>query len=67
MMSVMTVETKVTRSYLLNKTKNDLSSWVLTLLDEVERLRELAELAQTYIEDGAPNTAVTVLKKAGKP
>ena len=38
-MSILEVTTRVTYKYLMGKRKDDLSRWILELLEEVERLR----------------------------
>ena len=35
----MTIETKITYQYLMNKSKHELANWILDCLDEIDNLK----------------------------
>ena len=61
-MSIMTATTRITRQYLERKTKAELAQMYLDLLDRTCAIEDAVDLAVTYLEDGAPATALIKLK-----
>lgn len=60
-MSIMTVTTKVTRGYLMGKTKFDLVNWILWQMDRDERLQDALEGAIEHAEKQTNPSDGTVL------
>lgn len=51
-MSIITIETKITYTYLMNKTKSDLVQWLLREIDENERLADSLRVRMKSIPEG---------------